>query len=259
MSTQRIGFSLAGEGIPVDAFLDAGQALSELLSELDLVISGSKRSRKWHIADLSTGSANFTMSPSLQDHESALMISSALSGIARIDKEAEYPTFFTDDALLKAKKFAGIISEAVERIAIFGNPGNGKTQRVPVTQRIAAHVDQLIGTSTVALGEIEGTLETLTIHNGTEFGIYEAISSRRVRCICDRETLNELTDPTRLGRRVVVQGEGRFNVRGEPTSVTVKSYRILRNRDELPQAKDIRGLFAKKKIDMKEWAEQIRE
>ncbi len=258
MSTQRIGFSLIGEDIPVDAFHDASQALSGLLSELDVSISG-KQSRKWRIADLSTGSANLAIYPNLQDEGSALMISSALSGVALIDKEAEYPPFFTDKALLKAKEFASIINGEVERVAIFGNSGKGKTQRVQVTQRVAAHVDQLIGTSTIISGEIEGTLEALTIHNSTEFSIYEVISSHRVRCTCDRKTLDELTDPARLGRRIAVKGEIRSNVRGEPTSVKVKNYRILRNADELPQAKDIRGLFAKNPINIEEWAKQIRE
>ena len=258
MNTQRIGFSLIGEDIPVDAFQDAFQALAGLLSELDISISG-KQSRKWRIADLSTGSANLAIRPTLQDDASARMISSALSGVALIDKGAEYPSFFTDKALLKAKEFANIINGEVERVALFGNLGKGKTQRIQITQRVAAHVDQLIGTSTTVLGEIEGTLETLTIHNKTEFSIYEVISSRHVRCNCDRETLDELTDPARLGRRIAVEGSIRFNVRGEPTSVKVENYRILRNADEVPQAKDIRGLFAKNPIDIKEWAKQMRE
>ena len=258
MGTQRIGFSLTGEDIPVDAFRDASKALSGLISELDISISGSA-SRKWRIADLSTGSANLSIFPNLQDEASALMISSALSGVALIDKGAEYPTFFTDKALLKAKEFASIINGEVERVAIFGNPGKGKTQRVQITQRVSAHVDQLIGTSTIVSGEIEGTLETLTIHNSTEFSIYEAISYQRVRCVCDRKMLDELADPARLGRRIAVEGEIRFNVRGEPTSVKVKNYRVLRNADELPQAKDIRGLFAKNPIDIEEWAKHVRE
>lgn len=258
MDTQRIGFSLTGEDIPVEAFGDALQALAGLLSELDLSISG-KQDRRWRIADLSKGSANFAIYPTIQDEDSSRMISSALSGVALIDKGAEHPAFFTDRALLKAKEFANIINGEVERVALFGNPGKGKTQRIQITQRVAAHVDQLVGTSTTVLGEIEGTLETITIHNSTEFSIYDVISSHRVRCICDREMLDELTDPARLGRRIAVEGRIRFNVRGEPTSVKVKSYRILRNSDELPQARDIRGLFEENPFPVKEWAKQIRE
>ena len=56
-----------------------------------------------------------------------------------------------------------------------------------------------------------------------------SIAARRVRCICDRDTLNQLL--THLEERLSVKGEVRFNILGEPTSVKVESFRPLGDRE----------------------------
>lgn len=259
MATRRIGLSLGGDAIPLMTFLDAAYNLGALLSELDVTISGS-RNLDWVIADLSLGSANLAVTPVPVDEDaldqSPVIISATLKGLEIIEKAAEWPEYFTDEALLRAKKLVGLINGRVERIAVFGNAGEGGTKRIRVTQRVAANVDQLIGTSTVAKGSVEGTLETLTIHGGTAFNVYDMITLRKVRCVCDRKTLDELASA--LGKRVLVEGEVRYNVYGQPISIKVEQHRILRTADQLPQAKDIRGLFSKHKINTTELSEYLR-
>lgn len=260
MITRRIGLSLAGDTIPLNTFLDAAYNLGALLSELDVAISGS-RNLEWVISDLSVGSANLAVTPlPISDDaidQSPVIISSALKGMETVEKSAEWPEHFTDEALLRAKKLVGIIDGRVERVAVFGNHGEGGTRRVRVTQRVAANIDQLIGTSTTASGSVEGTLETLTIHGGTAFNVYDAITQRKVRCLCDRKVLDELA--AALGKRVLVEGEVRYNVHGQPVSIKVERNRVLRTADQLPQAKDIRGIFAKNKIDTAELSEYLRD
>ena len=260
MITRRIGLTLSGDAIPLGLFLDAARGLDALLSELDIAISGA-RHLEWAIADLSISSANLAVTPSLLREESmdngALIISSALMGMEIIEKGGVWPEHFTETALLKAKEIVSIINGKVERISFFGNAGEG-SKRVRVTQRVAANVDQLVGTSTTAMGAIEGTLETLTIHGGAAFNIYDVITARRIRCVCDRKTLNELAAPDIMGKRVLVDGEIKFNLHGHPVSIKVIHHRLLRDRKDLPQAKDIRGLFSKNKIDMTELSDYLR-
>lgn len=247
-----------GEDIPLWAFLDAAGKFSDLLSELDVAVSGS-RNLDWSIIDLSVGSANLAVEPILRQangiDQGSVIISSALSGLKLIEQEARRPDYFTDEALKKARELVRIINGKIERIAVFGKAESTTTQRIPVTQRMAVHVDQLIGTNSVAIGSVEGVLETLSVHKGPEFAIYDVIAARRIRCICDRGTLNQLL--THLEGRLSVKGEVRFNIRGEPTSVKVESFRPLGDM-ELPQAKDIRGLFSKNKIDINEWSQYVR-
>ncbi len=259
MATRHIGLSLGGDAIPLSTFLDAAFNLAALLSELDVSISGS-RNLEWVIAGLSLGSANLAVTPVPISEDaldqSPVIIASALKGMEIVEKSAEWPEHFTDGALLRAKRLVGIINGRVERLAVFGNPGEGGTKRVRVTQRVAANVDQLVGTSTVARGSVEGTLETLTIHGGTAFNVYDMITLRKIRCVCDRKTLEELAST--LGKRVLVEGEVRYNVYGQPISIKVEQHRILPTADQLPQAKDIRGLFSKNKINTAELSEYLR-
>ena len=247
-----------GKGIPIRAFSDAARKFSDLLSELDVAVSGSQN-HDWSIVGLGVGSANMTIEPVLKQEDGRdygdKIISSALSGLELIEREAKRPDYFTDEALKKAKELVQVIDGKVECIAVFGKAESKATERVRITQRIAAHVDQLVGTNSVATGSVEGVLETLTIHGGPTFAIYDVIAARRIQCICDRDTLDQLL--THLEDRLLVKGEVRFNIRGEPTSVRVESFRSLGNK-ELPQAKDIRGLFAENKVDINEWSEYIR-
>lgn len=259
MAAKQIGFSLIGDAIPLGTFIDAAQDLKALLFELDTAVSGT-RNLEWTILELRTGSATVTVTPSLLSEEaideSTAVISIALTGMEIIEKTAERPPYFTDTALLKAKELVSLLNGRIERIAVFGNSGRGETKRVRITQRVAANVDQLLGTNTIALGSIEGTLETVTIHGGTTFNVYDLITRRGVRCLCDRETLDQLS--SHLGQRVLIEGEVRYNIRGQPISVKVKRHRFLKDSSQLPQAKDIRGLFAKDKIDLEEWSEYVR-
>ena len=258
METPRIGFSLMGTDIPLGTFINAAQGLSDLLTELDVAVSGSQN-LDWSIVDLGVGSANLTVQPALGQEDGInrgdVIISSALSGLELIEQRATRPEYFTDDALRRAKELVQMIDGKVERIAVYGKTTNTATQRVPVTQRIAAHVDQLIGTSSVAAGAVEGVLEAFSVHGGPTFAVYDIITARRIQCICDRDTLNQLL--THLEQRLLVRGEVRFNIRGEPTSVKVESFRPLGDQNP-PQAKDIRGLFSRNKIDIDEWSQYVR-
>ncbi|MGE0684371.1 MAG: hypothetical protein AB7P69_26125 [Candidatus Binatia bacterium] len=261
MAAKRIGLSLSGDAIPIEVFIAAARSLKDLLSEIDISISGS-RNLEWTISDLTFSSANFAISPlPLTENSSDFgteIISSALAGIELIEKQAEWPENFTDEALLKAKEIVCLINGRVEKISVFGNSGQGPTRRLSVTQHTAANVDQLIGTSTHALGSVEGTLETLSIHGGTSFNIYDVITLRRIRCLCDRKTLNELSSD-RLGQRLLVEGEVKYNFQGFPTSIKVSTYRIFDPTKKLPQPKDIRGLFSKSKVDIDELGEYLRQ
>lgn len=259
MTTRRIGFTLGGDAIPFETFLEAGSRLSALLAEVDSAVSGSQ-TLEWVISDLRFASATVAVSSVPRSEEiidqSPTIISSVLKGLETIERTAERPEYFTDEALLTAKRLVSLLNGKVERISIFGNVGVGSTGTVRATQRIAANVDQLLGIGTVAVGSVEGTLETVTIHGGTSFNIYDTITHRRVRCVCDRERLDELEGC--LGSRVLVEGEIRYNVQGQPISIKVENHRVLRSVEELPQATDIRGLFSRNKIDTAKLSESLR-
>ena len=256
MNDRNIGLSLTGAHVPLKSFTSAADKLAGLLSELERSLSGA-RHLGWYVADLRMGSVDLAIRPKSTSQGSAeignTIISAALSGLETIEREARRPEHFTDDVLRKAKALAGSVDHETSRLTIFGD--GGPMQRVPVTVRLAVHVDQLIGPASVAVGSVEGAMEALSIHNGEEFAVYDAITDRRIRCLCDREMLNQVM--AYLGGRMSVSGEVRFDVQGEPVSVKVASFLPL-GHEPLPQAEDMRGLFSNDRIDVEEWSRYVR-
>ncbi len=256
-SVERIGLRLAGDEIPLRAFVAAAEGLADLLRELEAAVSGEQR-LDWNIEDLGTGSAHIAVRPCSEGDDlgnlGTKVIASALNGLALVEQEPTRPADFTDEALKCARSLTKT-GRHIEGIAFFGTDSVA-AHEVTVTKRLAKHVDELIGTASVAIGAVEGKLEALTIHGGVSFSIYDVISARRIRCICDRETLNLAIG--HFGGRMSVSGEVRFNVRGEATSVKVHSLQPLGTKS-LPQPEDIRGLFKEHKIDIDEWSSYVRE
>ena len=115
-------------------------------------------------------------------------------------------------------------------------------KRASFGSRMAAHVDEITGVSGHASGAIEGRLETTTIHGQSAFTLYDPLRRRGTRCICDADTLDDIRGL--LGHRVLVYGAIGYNKGGEPITIRVEQFQLLRARDELPQPHDLRGIFA---------------
>ncbi len=258
--TRRIGFSLGGDTIPLSTFIDAAQNLIGLLREVESAISG-RQQLVWYISELRMGSTTVEIMPSLISDDavdqSPAVISATLMGMAKIEREPDRPEFFTDAALARAKDIAGVLNGHVSKVLVFGSSEAVKPKQVRITQRVAANVDQLVGGTTTVWGGVEGTLETISIHGGSIFNVYDTINSQRVRCICSREMIDELAP--HIGKRMMVCGEVRENAHGQAISVRVDSYRVLKARQELPQLDDIRGLLADNPINVEQLSHYLHE
>ena len=121
---------------------------------------------------------------------------------------------------------------------------------------LVAHDEDPIGAASTAFGSLEGRIEALTVHDSIAFSICDSVTNRLTPCECSRETLKAALK--HFDKRVSVRGEIRFNARGEATSMKVDEVHPL-GTGPLPQAKDIRGLFADHKIDTDEWSKFVRE
>ena len=255
---QRLGFSLSGEAVSVESFIAVAEKLTDLLRELEMSVTGG-HALEWHIADLRTGSAHLAMRPhmeALQGAEGAdRIIVSALDGLAVVEGAARRPPHFSDQALRHAKSLVNAPRRHPNSLSIFGGSGTVRRQ-VAISKSLVAHVDELLGAASVAFGSLEGRLEALTVHGTIEFSIYDSITNRRIPCSCSRGTLDAAMQ--HFEKRVSVSGEIRFNARGEVTSMKVDEVHPL-GTGPLPQAKDIRGLFADHKIDTDEWSKFVRE
>lgn len=256
---QQVGFRLSGEDIAVGQFIAVASKLTELLKELEASVMGEK-SVEWRLADLQRGSARLAMSPHpplpTGRADAFPVIGAVLEGLATVEETARRPPHFTDQALRSAKSLVNAARAGPNALAVFGE-AQGVQRQVALSSDLVAHVDELIGTASIAVGSLEGTLEAVTIHDTVAFSIYDAITNRRVECKCDREIL-DLAITRYFGKRVSVAGLVSYNVHGDATTIKVDDVQPLGSAD-LPQAKDIQGLFSEHKVDIEEWARFVRE
>lgn len=235
--------SIEGDRIPWDAFASVSRDLHSILRSLNKEMAG-KKTIDWVITEMSASSAEVQVTPVTTDPDakdvSGDVIETCLKGLSSIDGHAERPDFFTNPMLNKAKNVSNRIDGRVEGITLEGS-ANGTVESARVTQRVAANVDELVRGKYTAIGSVEGTLEVLSIHRGIHAIIYDQLTGQKVQCICDLDLLEELA-AAHIGDRLLVEGEVRYNKYGEPTSVEVEDYRVLRSREELPQPEDMVGL-----------------
>ena len=77
------------------------------------------------------------------------------------------------------------------------------------------------------------------------------------RCICDPETFDAIR--LLLGKRVLVYGEIGYSKTGEPTTIRVERFESLRTTDVLPQAGEVRGIYAESPVSASDHADFLRE
>ncbi len=243
----RIVISISGDIIPLSAFIDATSHIHFILSDVDKQISGTS-TLVWSVESLGNSSKIVEAAPYLI-HEDGVdnrvrIVSAFVEGMQKIslDKPVR-PNYFSEDSLLRAKSLANLLDGYVTRISLRGTIEGKLSDYILITQRVAANVDELIGIRRTSLGSIEGKMELISIHGGTYFNIYDQLSGRRIKCVCNRDQLNELTSAQNLGRRILVYGEIREDSFGQAIQIKLQHHRFLRNRDELPQPNDLRGIL----------------
>jgi hypothetical protein len=111
-----------------------------------------------------------------------------------------------------------------------------------ITRKISAHVDALIGSDYKSLGTIEGRLRTVTEAGGVHFVVQDPVTHNSVRCNIGDDDVDRYLAAFR--KRVAVYGEIRYRKDGEPVSIAVHDFRVLREGHELPKAKDVKGILA---------------
>lgn len=241
----------------VPSFLDALRNSYEILRDLDAAISAKPQGTlSWRIIDLRLGSATATFSAEsmVEDLDVGPAVAKAyIQGLEQIGQFPVIPNYFSEDTLEKAKALVGVLDGEVSKITVTV-PG---FRPVTVTQHIAANVDALIGPQHEALGALEGTLETLSVHGRPYFNIYETLTNRKVVCHFPESMVDEAHRAFR--KRVAAYGKVKYTRTGRPLSIAVEQLRVLREKQDLPQAKDLEGIDLTGGVDATEHIRRLRD
>lgn len=139
------------------------------------------------------------------------------------------------------------IKDMLEHLGLNGARGYRATnldegRSIAVSNKTKDTVRQLLPADRFALGSVEGTLETISIHNQQKFVVYHALSKRAVTCFW-----KDANDPdmlklafNALGKRVLASGRVEFNAKGDAGRVRAEEIRIL-GEDQLPTTADLAG------------------
>lgn len=104
------------------------------------------------------------------------------------------------------------------------------------------HSEAVLTPEARSIGTIEGELEGLIVHGDKRFLLYDRLTGRRVTCYFgDSVSWDGLGDV--FGKRVAVTGEIRSRRSGERASIDVSKYYVFPHEDELPSAREVRGLL----------------
>jgi hypothetical protein len=222
--------------------VSASSTFAQLISEVAKTYVGSKRDPVDWIVDVQPGSVRLPLrgrpTTDKLDPSAIREIASVIAGgIETLDARSERPPCFSDRAVQLTKALANLATDDVP-ISV----RNGQT-RIPLSTRVVANADALLGPVLASYGTIEGRLEALNIHGPRPaFAIFEPLTGHRVECYFgERVELAEVT--AAIGKRVGARGRIKTRRNGERVSVEVDELRVLRDADELPPASAARGLL----------------
>lgn len=201
------------------------------------IVQSSPADLRWRVTSMSMKSPAVLEIEGVAGKKSAaprVVIDDLISGLEMLDESASKPMHFSDDVLGKAKSLVSVLDFGVQSISF---SSNGRT--VTPTQHSAANVDALLshGESYTTDTEIEGKLDTVSVHEGSEFVIYDGLTGRPTRCVFDQDDFDRVIEL--LGDRVYVYGSVRYSRKHEPLSMTVERFEKAPEQDELPAIEDL--------------------
>ncbi|MDE3019283.1 MAG: hypothetical protein KGO52_08550 [Nitrospirota bacterium] len=192
--------------LSAEVFLYACRELLVILKNVDSSLSNQTfGALAWTLEGLKKQSpATMILSPRLKPgiHDPDmldLIPRSCIEGLSLLEAKAARPKPFADATLKHVRNLGAYYQTKLGKCSI---AFHGKT--VDITSRSVAHINTLLGEVFEAEGSVVGNLESVTIHKGNEFRIWEEVSGHPVRCRFSEELFE--TVKAALGRRVVVEG-----------------------------------------------------
>jgi hypothetical protein len=230
------------EGVPLARLLEAQERFLNLIREVGRTIAG-ERGVTWVVNDTRTGSLDVGVRavprsarvPQSAPREIAHAIA---DGMAKLGAGPTRPRHFTDAALERAKEFANVLTDELPSVTV--RNGRGATR---ISTLLAAHAETVLGEPVAVFGSVEGTLESLTVHDRREFSVYDPLTNERIEC-----RFGMRLSPREIGaaieRRVRVYGEIRSRPTGQILYVRVEEIEVQPEPDTLPTADEVRGILS---------------
>jgi hypothetical protein len=245
------------EPVAFDTFVLLAEQLSGLLEELDRNRSG-QRSVRWLITGLELGSAvvQVTGEPLAgQIADAGPQIVNDAVEILEAARTGRRPETLRGRSWDYVDGIATILRRQDVRIEV-----SAEERRVQLGPNIQVEEPLVaLPEPEVAIGSLEGTLETVYLHDRPHFEVWDVLYNARVPCDFGRELLDKVR--AGLGERVRVQGQIAFDRDGRPERMPeVVDLQVLSDRPR-PRPAELRGLVPDMTggLGAARWVRQIRD
>jgi len=259
MKTQKLTITLPHEKghIPAQSLVTALQDTIRLLQELQRA-KGVKDAeiQEWNIISVEMHSPlTLTMAPAKRGPSVTRQF---MTGMKTIQRVPQRPRGFNDTALALARKLSTVVSNGGGPLRFsFGRQSVSLTRKA--FQNLEAIQSRHCGFS--ATMELEGRLETVSVHGEEYFCIYDPLTGEPIRCSFDKSiSLVKISELLTRHARVRVNGLVRYNKASVPVQVRVANYTELLEQKDLPQIKDVHeaGVNIAQDVDSVEYIRKIR-
>ena len=228
-------------------FLNAMRYFWGMLRDLDAAMSHDARgSIRWEIQSLRKDSPavitfrgrSLSESVALESPDGVLALESAcVVGLRQLSEADRLPNY-SDAAVSKALQLAKLHSrrrrDALRGIRVFTD-----NDSVEVGPHTVEGIKSLTAIRYESTGSIVGNLDSITVHRGAEFRLWEETHGRPVTCRFESDLLDQVKDA--LGRRVLIYGEIRSNYLGQPTVIQAQGLENYPEDSELPTIEQMSG------------------
>ncbi len=240
-------FMRVGEGNTVDLqeFVRATGNFLGLLQEVDSSVAERKSGNlRWRVTTLQNNpSPIIGVTPSLRRavrDTSEIVGRQVIANIDSLTARGERNKFLSDAALTRVERIAKTAPK-MGASAIYTDVRDSRTLTTTVTIKTLSQVQDLTSPKSVSFGTVVGNLDTISVHRGLEFRVWDEESKRPVRCYLQPKQKAQAMEL--LGVRVLVTGMVKADRYGRPLSMTVETFDSILNPTRLPTIEEMRGLI----------------
>ena len=228
MPMTPIRLYIDADDVSLPLLAESLSAFRNVLQEVDKSVAGGHSGTlEWLVVSLKAG-GSATIEAVAEPREAEAdngptVIRACVTGFRILDQGPTAVESFTDEALEQLKRLATLVTGEVRGFRVTAPSLN---ETATITQRTVANIVSLAGLGWYSIGSVEGRLETVSIHGQPTFTIYDALTSRAVRCEFEPDFLRRALDS--VGARVLVHGRLQRDARGRPVRLRdIDAFRVL--------------------------------
>lgn len=241
-------------------FLNAVKYFWGMLRDLDSAVTqGQSNAVAWEIEALSKSSPALIAfrGRSHTDAENLVRIEqTCMRGLVQLSKGERLP-HYSDSAIRNALRLARLHNlkrrDGLRLIQVFSD-----TQQIELGPHTVKGIESLTNVTYESIGSVVGNLDSISVHRGNEFRVWEEQEAHAVTCRFPSDLLEQAKQA--LGSRVLVYGDVKSNSRGQRMSVMVHGIEPYPRDFDLPSIEQMSGIIDNftNGLSIGEYIEEIR-